>query len=141
MLRSNHMASKAKFIFNLARISSENLAFINGMNAVSAETQDFGRLIHHSLEPNQSIDLEAIKKLIRQAANDLAIRFQDDSLEASLAERLAWLDYEYHTYMGNTYHWTRLKHLLFNRPVHENLGSLKRLFKRLVKRDTPFSQS
>jgi len=141
MLRSNHMAAKAKFIFNLARISSENLAFINGMNAVSAETQDFGRLIHHGLEPNQSIDLGTIKKLIRQAANDLAMRFQDDSLEASLAERLAWLDYEYHTYMGNTYHWTRLKHLFFNRPIHENLGSLKRLFKRLVKRVTPFAKS
>lgn len=137
MLRSNHMAAKAKFIFNLARISSENLAFVNGINTVSADTQDFGRLIHHGSEPHQSMNLEAIKKLITQAANDLAIRFQDNSLDASLANRLAWLDYEYHTYMGNTYHWTRLKHLFFNRPVHENWSSLKRLLKRV----TPFAKS
>jgi hypothetical protein len=133
MLRSNKIAEKEKFIFNLARISSENLAFANQMEGISEVTQEFGNLIHHGIKKEQSLqDLAAIKKLISRAAQDMMIRFHDPSLAKSLKQRLLMVDYEYYTSIGHTYHWSRLQYLFFNRTFNENLSSLTRLLKKIL---------
>ena len=137
MLRSNQRAAKEKFIFNLARISSENLAFTSGIKGVSQYTQNFGDLIHHGIADGiESNGIHEIKRLITQAANEIVRRFDEPSLTKSLKTRLLWIDYEYHTYMGNTFHSSRLKYLYLNRPWHENLGSVGRLVKRLLGQST-----
>jgi glycosyltransferase involved in cell wall biosynthesis len=133
MLRSNQLDKKAKFVFNLSRISSENLAHYVGESSSHSAIQDFGALIHHGLvEPRKFIDMQLIKKYVHQAAHDIEIRIQASVGKKILRMYLALLDYEYHTYMGNTYHWSRLRYLFLNRPLHENFESINRLFKRVL---------
>lgn len=136
MLRSNYMAAKAKFIFNLARISAENLAYVNNLNSINSTTEEFGQLIHHGLNPHQYVNIQEIKKLVNNAADRLAIRFNDPSIQKMRKEMLLFLDYQYHTHMGNTLHHSRLQYLFLNRPWHENMGSVSRLMRRMVSKLT-----
>jgi glycosyltransferase involved in cell wall biosynthesis len=136
MLRSNQRAAKEKFIFNLARISSENLAYATGIKSINQCTNDFGSLIHHGIkESGEFGDIRAIKNLITQAGNNLMLRFNEPTLAKSLKERLHWVDYQYHTYCGNTYHYSRLHYLLKNRSFQENFGSIVRLVNKLFGRN------
>lgn len=134
MLRSNEKSAKEKFIYNLARISSENLAYANGMEEVNASTQSFGALIHQGINEGSDIeDLQFIKDLVSKAAKQLMLRFEEPTLTKSLAKRLRWIEYEYHTYYGNTYHHSRLHYLFFNRSLQENMGSINRLIRRILR--------
>lgn len=133
MLRSDKLDEKEKFIFNLARISSENLAFANKMKGITQVTQDFGNMIHHGLKKEQALeDIKFVKQLITQAAEGMMVRFKEPALAKRLKQRLLMLDYEYATFIGDTYHWSRLQYLFFNRTLNENLSSLGRLFKKIV---------
>lgn len=136
MLRSNQRAAKEKFIFNLSRISSENLAFTSGIKVVSECTQNFGDLIHHGAAGSiESSNVHEIKLLITKAANEIIRRFDDPSLTKILKKRLLWIDYEYQTHRGNTYHYTRLYYLLLHRSLRENLDSVNRLASKLFGRN------
>jgi glycosyltransferase involved in cell wall biosynthesis len=129
MLRTEQSPAKKRFVSNLVRISSENLAFAAGLQSTDHITNDFGALTHQGYERLPAkYHYTAMRELVIQAAKDIAIRFHEPSVLILLKEKLLWLDYQYHTQQGNTYHWIRLKYLYLNRPFHENFGSIGRLF-------------
>lgn len=132
MLRAEQSPAKKRFVSNLVRNSSENLAFASGFQASNQVTGYFGALVHQDYGnlPVQ-YDYAAIRELVMQAAKDITIRFHEPAVLNLLKEKLLWLDYQYHTQQGHTYHWIRLKYLYLNRPFHENFGSIYRLFNKL----------
>jgi hypothetical protein len=69
-------------------------------------------------------------KLLSNAAKIISKRFPADSIAEALKERQRFLQYQYHTYLGNTYHWARLQYLFLNRSASENWGSVIRLVRR-----------
>jgi glycosyltransferase involved in cell wall biosynthesis len=127
-LRAAQSPVKKKFVSNLMRISSENLAFVVGLQAADQITNDFGALTHQDYERLSSkYNYAAIRDFVTQAAKDIAVRFHEPAVLDLLKQKLLWLDYQYYTEQGNTYHWIRLKYLYINRPFHENFGSIGRL--------------
>jgi len=69
-------------------------------------------------------------QLLSNAAKIISIRFPADSITQAIKDRKRFLQYQYHTYLGNTYHWARLQYLFLSRPAHENWGSVIRLVRR-----------
>ena len=77
------------------------------------------------------IYFDGVMRLLGNAAQILSKRYPADSIAEALKERQRFLRYQYHTYLGNTYHWARLQYLFLSRPAHENWGSVIRLVRRL----------
>jgi glycosyltransferase involved in cell wall biosynthesis len=136
-IRSAQESKKGIFVSHLVLFSAENLAWACGNLEVDSDTHNFGCLIHGNYENLRApVNLESIKEMLVKAADALAIRFHEPAILKILKDRLLFLDYQYHTYMGNTLHSSRLKYLYLNRPWHENLGSVGRLLKRLLGQST-----
>ena len=131
VLRADQSPVKQKFTANLVRISSENLAFASDLEQVNKNTQDFGALVHQPELLSEQYDIHAIKNLIVLAAHKIAKQYQDPAVLIMLKKQLLLLDYLHHTRSGNTYHWSRLKYLYQNRPLHENFGSIGRLIQKI----------
>ena len=129
VLRAEQNPVKSKFVSNLVRISSENLAFASGLQGTNQRTNDFGALAHQDYgRLSERYSYAAIRDLVIQGAKDIATHFNEPAVLNLLKEKLLWLDYQYHTQQGNTYHWVRLKYLYLNRSIHDNFGSIGRLF-------------
>ena len=128
VLRAEQSPIKKKFVSNLCRISSENLAFSCGLKSPDQVTNDFGALVHQDDDQlSKNYRFELIQERVIQSAHHIAGRFQEPAVLDLLQKKLLWLEYLHHTKQGNTYHWVRLKYLFLNRPFHENFGSVSRL--------------
>lgn len=138
VIRSAQELKKKKFVSNLVLFSAENLAWACGNSTIDSDAHNFGCLAHGNYENLRApVNLESIKGMLGKAADALAIRFREPEILKILKDRLLFLEYQYHTYMGNTLHSSRLKYLYLNRPWHENLGSVGRLIKRLLGQSAP----
>jgi glycosyltransferase involved in cell wall biosynthesis len=132
-IRSAQESKKKIFVSHLVLFSAENLAWASGGSDLCSDAHNFGCLVHGDYENLRApVNLESIKRMLSKAADALAIRFHEPAILKILKERLLFLEYQYHTYMGNTFHSSRLRYLYLNRPWHENLGSVGRLVKRLL---------
>jgi glycosyltransferase involved in cell wall biosynthesis len=134
-IRSEQISKKESFVSHLALFSAENLEYANTGNVLSPsmDAHHFGCLVHGYLQAlKEPINIASIQDKLSQAAKALSIRFREPSILKTLYARQQFLEYQYHTYMGNTYHWTRLQYLLFNRSFIDNFGSLARLVNRAV---------
>lgn len=132
VLRANENPVKMKFISNLGRISSENLAYACGLSGRNQHTDHFGALVHQNFSAlPYKYDYSEIEELIIQAAKKIVIRFNEPKVMTLLKEQLGWMRYQYHTQQGNTYHLARLRYLYLHRPWHENFESLGRLLNKI----------
>lgn len=132
-IRSAQESSKKIFISRLVLFSAENLAWACGKLDIDSDAHNFGCLAHGNYENLKApVNLESIKEMLGKATDALVIRFNDPVILKLLKDRLLFLEYQYHTYKGNTLHSSRLKYLYLNRPWYENLGSVGRLIKRLL---------
>jgi len=132
-IRSAQEIKKKIFVSNLVLFSVENLAWACGNSTIDSDAHNFGCLVHGNYEDLKvPVNLESIKRMLSMAAEALAIRFHEPEILKILKDRQLFLEYQYHTYMGNTLHSSRLKYLYLNRPWYENLGSVGRLIKRLL---------
>ena len=134
-IRSHEERKHSVFVSHLATFSAENIAWVNALSLASADALNFGCLVHNYPAGLQlPIRLDKMMHLLSNAAKKISARFPAHSIAQSLKERQRFLRYQYHTYLGNTYHWARLQYLLLNRPAYENWGSVSRLVHRLVRR-------
>jgi glycosyltransferase involved in cell wall biosynthesis len=130
-IRSHEDRKQSIFVSHLATFSAENIAWVNSLSLPNADASNFGCLVHNYPSTlHLPIRLDNMMQLLSNAAKIISTRFPTHSIAESLKERQRFLRYQYHTYMGNTYHWARLQYLLLNRPAHENWGSVMRLVRR-----------
>ena len=131
-IRSHEERKQSVFVSHLATFSSENIAWVNSLSLPNADAHNFGCLVHNYPSTLQlPIYFDGVMRLLSNAAQILSKRFPADSIGEALKERQRFLRYQYHTYLGNTYHWARLQYLFLSRPAHENWGSVIRLVRRL----------
>lgn len=134
-IRSSQESKKKIFVSHLALFSAENLALALGHSDPSIDAYNFGSLVHGYFEGlKEPINLNTMKEMLTNATKNLAIRFHEPEILKILKGRLLFLEYQYQTYMGNTLHPSRVKYLFFNRPWHENLGSIGRLLYRMTRK-------
>jgi glycosyltransferase involved in cell wall biosynthesis len=130
-IRSHEDRKQSIFVSHLATFSAENIAWVNLLSLPNKDAINFGSLVHSYPSTLQlPIRLDNMMQLLSNAAKTISIRFPANSIAQSLKERQRFLRYQYHTYLGNTYHWARLQYLLLSRPAHENWGSVMRLVRR-----------
>lgn len=132
-IRSHEDRKQSVFVSHLATFSAENIAWVNSLSLPNVDAHNFGCLVHNYLSTLQlPIHFDGVMRLLNNAARVLSKRFPGDSITEALKERQRFLRYQYHTYLGNTYHWSRLQYLLLSRSPHENWGSVLRLVRRLL---------
>ena len=131
-IRSHEDRKQSVFVSHLATFSAENIAWANSLSLPNADAHNFGCLVHNYPTILQlPIDIEGVMHLLNHAGQTISHRFPADSITKALKERQRFLQYQYHTYLGNTYHWARLQYLFLNRSAHENWGSVLRLVRRV----------
>jgi glycosyltransferase involved in cell wall biosynthesis len=131
VIRTHEDRKQSVFVSHLATFSTENIAWVNSLNLPNEDAINFGCLVHNYPSAIQlPIRLENVMRLLSKAAQILSARFPADSIARALKERQLFLQYQYHTYLGNTYHWARLQYLFLSRPASENWGSVIRLVRR-----------
>ena len=131
-IRSHEERKQSLFVSHLATFSAENIAQENLLSLPNANAGNFGCLVHHYPSGLQlPIAIDGVMALLNNAASAISTRFPSDSIALALKEKKRFLRYQYHTYLGNTYHWARLQYLFFNRSFAENWGSVVRLVPRI----------
>jgi len=119
---------KAQLILSrISLFSAENLAFACGRKNPSVEDHDFGALCHWyfagvSPKPNYV----RIRASVKDAATRIAQRFSEPEVLLLAKAKLSELDYQYYTYMGQTWQWQRLIYILRTRSLIQLWASLKK---------------
>jgi len=134
-IRSEQASKKDNFVSHLALFSGENLEYANTGNifSPSLDAHHFGCLVHGYFQAIKGpINIISIEEKLYDAAKALSIRFREPNIMKALQTRQQFLAYQYHTYMGNKYHWARLQYLLMNRSVFDNLRSLVRSVNKII---------
>jgi glycosyltransferase involved in cell wall biosynthesis len=137
VIRSDQLLTKERYVSHLALLSAENLTrTIEDLDFTFSPGKDannFGCLVHTYFQGiKKPLDLPILINMLHKAAGVISIRFHDSEVMKLLNHHQLFLEYQYHTYMGNKYHWSRLKYLFFNRHFLENFGSIGRLLKRIL---------
>lgn len=135
VIRSDQLLKKEQYISHLALFSAENLTRtiedLGSSFAPGKDANNFGCLVHTYFQGiEKPLDLPILINMLNQALEAISIRFHDSEVKQLLNHHQLFLEYQYHTYMGNTYHWSRLKYLFFNRDFLSNFGSVGRLLRR-----------
>jgi hypothetical protein len=130
-IRTHEDRKQSVFVSHLATFSAENIAWANSLSLPNEDAINFGCLVHNYPSALQlPIRFDNMMQLLSNAAKIISIRFPTNSIAQSLKERQYFLRYQYHTYLGNTYHWARLQYLFLSRPASENWASVIRLVRR-----------
>jgi hypothetical protein len=130
-IRTHEDRKQSVFVSHLATFSAENIAWVNSLSLPNEDAINFGCLVHNYPSALQlPIRFDNMMQLLSNAAKIISTRFPTNSIAQSLKERQLFLQYQYHTYLGNTYHWARLQYLFLSRPASENWGSVIRLVRR-----------
>ena len=130
-IRTHEDRKQSVFVSHLATFSAENIAWANSLSLPNEDAINFGCLVHNYPSALQlPIRFGSMMQLLSNAAKIISIRFPTNSIAQSLKERQYFLRYQYHTYLGNTYHWARLQYLFLSRPASENWASVIRLVRR-----------
>ena len=136
-IRSADLLKKDIFVSHLVLFSGENLIRALGSAQTSSEEEmknahNFGCLVHGCFEKLQEpVNIEAIKAMLIYAAQALVIRFRDPAILKTLKHKILFLEYQYHTCMGNTLHRSRLKYLYLNRSWSDNWKSVRKLLEKV----------
>ena len=130
-IRTHEDRKQSVFVSHLATFSAENIAWANSLSLPNEDAINFGCLVHNYPSALQlPIRFDNMMQLLNNAAKIISIRFPTNSIAQSLKQRQLFLRYQYHTYVGNTYHWARLQYLFLSRPASENWASVIRLVRR-----------
>ena len=112
---------------HISLFSAENLAYACARPQLTLEDRDFGALCHWyfagvSSKPNYI----CIRANVKEAAQRIAQRFNEPKVLHLAKTKLAELDYQYYTYMGQTWQWQRFIYILRTRSLIQLWAALKK---------------